>query len=392
MYKFTKNIFLLLFIIYFGGCASSSQSISSLEISDYDKKIFDKVNIPQICREEYKNLVPKVAVSDISNNSTFGKAEVSQSSEEKVFKAGAGASPIGIGIGVEAKNNKHSQSRSTDAKLSKTVVSLLESTVLEVGGLNLYTREDMYKVDNELKLQDSGLIDEDTLVEVGKTAGVEYIITGSIDNISQKLRDNSSISKASVELSKHTDNDNLKLGSMLATILTNVTDGMKISTKATIKVIKVSTGEILFSKDIFDTVDIGKIKNPTFDQIIGAVKVAISNALPSIKQDLAKHIKSGGYITQIRENSLGDRIVQINLGSNENSRANQIYTTYSFEEFEDPMSGKKRCDTMRTNTKLLTSNQISKIGTWCKIAPNNSTKKEIIKLNQLVKREGISSK
>jgi hypothetical protein len=163
---------------------------------------------------------------------------------------------------------------------------------------------------------------------------------------------------------------------------------MKISTKATIKVMKVSTGEILFSKDISDTVDIGKIKNPTFDQIIGAVKVAISNSLPSIKQDLARYISVGGYITQIRENSNGDKIAQISIGSKENARANQIFRVYRFEDFKDPMSGKSSCDVVSTPIKLLTTNQISKIGTWSKII-NDSQNHYDIKLNQLLKRESI---
>jgi curli biogenesis system outer membrane secretion channel CsgG len=387
----SKYIIVSILSLYFGGCASSTSSVETFDISGYDKKIFEKISIPESCRSEYKNLIPRIAVSDISNNSTFGKADVKESVDDKEIGIGAGASPVFVGIGAKSKNNKYSASRKTDAKLSKTLVSLLESTILEVGGLNLYTREDMYKVDNELKLQDSGMIDEDTLVEIGKTAGVEYIITGSIDNVSQKFRDNSAISKASVQLSKHSDNDNFKLGSMFATIFTTVTDGMKISTKATIKVMKVSTGEILFSKDISDTVDIGKIRNPTFDQIIGAVKVAISNSLPSIKQDLARYISVGGYITQIKENKTGNKIAQINIGSEQNARANQIFRTYRFEEFEDPMSGKKSCDVVSTPIKLLTTNQISKIGTWSKII--NDSQKSIqsnkIKLNQLIKRESI---
>ncbi|MCL1941545.1 MAG: CsgG/HfaB family protein [Synergistaceae bacterium] len=50
--------------------------------------------------------------------------------------------------------------------------------------ISVYEREQLAKIGEEIKLSMSGLVDMDTAVEVGKIAGVQYILTGAVTELS----------------------------------------------------------------------------------------------------------------------------------------------------------------------------------------------------------------
>ncbi|MEA3384216.1 MAG: CsgG/HfaB family protein [Campylobacterota bacterium] len=390
MNKLVRNIVLSgAAIAVLTGCGGNK-----LDVLSYPKKIKTKVSIPEICMPKYKSAMPTVAVMDFTNNSTFGKADIdqtkgeSQTSKKSAAVAGIVASPVGIGVGMAAASDTKSKSkvtnvkRSVDAKLSASVTGPLETLIVNSGGAKLFTRSDMDKVDAELKFQDSGLVDPNSAVEFGKTSGVRYIITGSIDNVEQNYRDNSAAAGGLAKVTAKNDNQGVRLLGSLLNMGASMTDGMIITTKMTVKMLDVQTGKIIFSKQLEETGNIGKIKEPNYDQIVGGIKAAMLEALPVLNEDLANYFAVKGYITQIKAKDK-DIIAQVNIGRDLKVVENQVFNVYQFDEMEDPMSGDKSCDVIQTTTKLRASQQITKNTTWVTIEDGEG---DTLKLGQLVQK------
>jgi hypothetical protein len=378
-----KNISIFVIIsVIFTGCI---QTKNNLNVSNFSSKIKDKLNIPEDCRAEYNTTLPTVAVVDFTNNSTFGKASINSSNkkENNSFFAGIGISPVGAGVGAVVDSNETviKTKREVDAKLSASIVPLIEDIVISSGGAKLFSRNDMDKIDNELKFQDSGLIDPNSAVEFGKLSGVRYIITVSIDNVEQEYKGNSDIAAAAQNVASHTDNKDAQIATGLVRLFTEWTDGMIVKTSVTIRVIDVQTGKILFSKIVRAKKNIGKIKKPTYDQIIGAIKSSIQKSLNDVKSKLSEYFSIKGYITQIRKD--GDQLIaQVNIGNKYNVVENQKFAVYSFEENTDPMTNKTTCDKILTPVVLKASNQITNTHTWASVETNGGS----IKLLQLVRK------
>lgn len=371
------------------GCAGNK-----VDVLAYPSKIKAKAMIPEVCMPQYKSSMPTVAVIDFTNNSTFGKAQMndtntnSQTNTKAAAVAGVVATPTGVGVGgvaassVKRNSQTSSTTRDVDAKLSASITGPLETIVANSGGAKLFTRSDMDKIDAELKFQDSGLIDPDSAVEFGKTSGVRYIITGSIDNVEQNYRDNSSAAQGVNRMTSQSDNNAAKLVGALLSLGASLSDGMLISTKLTVKVLDVETGKIVFTKQLEEETNIGKIPNPNYDQVVGGIKASMMDALPLLEEDLAVYFAVKGYVTQLRTND-SEVIAQVNVGRDLKVEENQIFKVYSFEENEDPMSGEVSCDLIESTTKLRASQQITKGTTWTTIESGDSS---ILKLGQLVQK------
>ncbi len=367
---------------------------NKLDVLSYPTSKKEKVSIPDICMPKYKSAMPTVAVIDFTNNSTFGKAQIdetkgeSETNKRSAAVVGFVASPVGVGIGGASASNTKTKSKVTnvkrdvDAKLSASVTGPLESLIVNSGGAKLFTRADMDKVDAELKFQDSGLVDPQSAVKFGKTSGVRYIITGSIDNVEQNYRDNSAAGKALGDATAQSDNQAVKLVGALFQMGTSVTDGMIISTKMTVKILDVETGKIVFSKQLEESGNIGKIPEPNYDQVVGGIKAAMMEALPALSEDLANYFAVKGYITQIKAKD-DEIIAQVNIGRDLKVVENQVFNVYQFDEMEDPMSGEKTCDVIQTTTKLRASQQITPKTTWVTVEEGDGT---TLKLGQLVQK------
>ncbi len=376
-------------IAVFTGCGGNK-----LNVLSYPTKIKQKVQIPEVCRPMYESAMPTVAVMQFNNNSTFGKAEIStnNSQSETVRKKaavyGIVATPVGIGVGGVAvsKTNRKSKStnvkRSVDAKISESVTGPLETLIVNSGGAKLFTRSDMDKIDAELKFQDSGLIDPDSAVEFGKTSGVKYIITGSIDNVDSKYRNNSAAANGVSKATSRSKDSTVRLLGSLMSLGASATDGMVITTKLTVKMLDVATGKILFSKQLEESTNIGKIPEPSYDQTVGGIKKAMLAALPKLNKDFADYFAVKGYITQLRTKGK-DIIAQLNIGRDLKVTENQLFKVYAFEENEDPMTGVQSCDVIETTTKLRASQQITPKTTWVTVDDGEGS---TLKLGQLVQK------
>jgi len=384
---------LVLAIGLFTGCGTT------INMADYPNKVKQNINIPEVCESEYSALktIPKVAIIRFKNNSSFGKADTTSSRAETSYKK-ASASAVGFtngGIGVahveagHAKSKSNTTKRTVDPKLDKAITSALEGVLAEMGGADVYSREDLDKVMAEQKLQQSGIMDENSLVQVGKLAGIRYIITGSIDSVTQEYKDYEQGAQAATQNNKKND-----LGSMLFKAALNAgasaASGMKITTKITIKVIDVETGKIVASKQAEGTKNIGKIQDPTYDQVVGGIKDGIMDALQDAKTELSEFFSIKGYITQVRaDKERKNYIAQINLGSADKVKPEQTFSVFTFEESTDPVTGKTSCDKTTLNVTLKASkNQIQAHKTWTVAdgddAPN-------IRAGQIIKRNALKN-
>ncbi len=382
MNNIIRNSLLSIIIITFiTGCGKNA-----IDIASYPTKITNKVEIPEICMSQYKSAMPTVTVIDFTNNSTFGKADISNSNSQRDSSAiiGAGVDPRGfVAGGVSQTNTKsNSENRIVDAKLSESLISPVETLIINSGGAKLMSRSDMSKINAELKFQDSGLIGPESVVKFGKLSGAKYIVTGSIDNVEQKYRDNSVAAKAVHESTKDSDKNAVKITSLLLQIGATVTDGMIITSKMTIKILDVETGQVVLTKSLEKSANIGKIRNPNYDQVVGAIKSAMIEALQELEADFADYFSVKGYITQIKSKGK-EIIVQVNIGKDLKVVENQIFKVLNFDTLTDPINEKESCDISISNVKLRATQQITPTTTWTTIEDGDGT---TLKVGQLVQK------
>jgi len=382
--------FLLLPIAAFvmSGCVSNSSP--KVDLTHYTTGPNDrlKVEIPKVCRGQYEQAIPRVAVVPFSNYSTFGKADVSNtrgnSQKTKTTVAGgyAGITPVGIGaIGAsksdtEKTYNRETTKRSVDAKVSESLTSVVESALQELGGMRLISRTDLEKVMSEQQFQQSGLVNEDQLVELGRIAGVKYIVTGSLDNVDHTYTAQLSNKESS---QKKTDFDR---AFSLAKSLYNATmTGYEIKADLSLRVIDVETAEVLMAKRLQRSVNLGNIEQPTFDQQVGGIKSAAKDAIEGAEKHLLKYFKVRGYVMKLKSLD-NQKAALINVGSKIGIRQGQHFMVYAFDEVEDPLSGKKSCDMTRLPVSLKATNEIQEERSWML----SEGKSQHLKLGQLIER------
>ena len=384
-------------VLLFTGCATN------INMSDYPNKIRQTYQVPEVCEAEYQKLkeIPKVAVLPFTNNSSFGKADTTTKNANASYQA-ASATGIGVsegGIGVahaeagSAQMHSNTTKRTVDPKLDKSITSALEGKLAEMGGVDIYSREDLDKVMKEQKFQQSGLVDENTMVQVGKLAGVRYIITGSIDSVTQEYKDYEQAANATAKAATNNGQSQDLTKQLLGAALrfgASAASGMKITTRVTFKVIDVETGKIVASVQKEETKNIGKIKNPTYDQVIGGIKDDIMEALDDAKEELSDFFGVRGYILQVRTDAKRKNyIAQINLGKKDKVKPGQTFSVFSFEENEDPVTHKVTCDKVTMNVKLKVSdNQLQQTNAWTVAdgddAPN-------LRPGQIIKRDALKN-
>jgi TolB-like protein len=396
-------------VLIFTGCGSD------INISKFPKRVMSPYQIPDICHDEYAKLksLPKVAVVKFTNNSSFGVANSSNTNIDSTVNTtrtgkhvgGAYVGVTGTGVGVvhgsayktNTKTKKDvnidNTTRVVDPKLDKSITSAIETVLASMGGADVFTREDLDKVLKEQNLQQSGLVDDNTIVQVGKLAGVKYIITGSLDSVSQEFRDYSDVSKAvNNDNNSNSSNQQNSWMSLLAKVgvsaVASHQSGMKITARISVKVIDVETGKIVLSKKIDETKNIGMIKNPNYDQKIGGIKGAIEAGLNQILPEMSDFFSVSGYIVQVRSDK--DRknyIAQINLGKDNKVIPNQTFYAYTFEELTDPISGKTSCSKNRLDVTLSVSkNQINKENSWTVVDGDDAP---MLRPGQIIKREAL---
>ncbi|WP_457622361.1 CsgG/HfaB family protein [Persephonella sp.] len=361
---------------------------TAYEITPLDRKVEE---IPDACKTAYEMAIPRVAVVDFTNNTTFDAAKVLQSQEtgqykeSKVGAAGVGVAPGAIGIVYgEAKAGDYQKqlemvTRDVNAKLGESVAEGITAQLVEMGGAKVYTRRDLQKVLQEQQFQQSGLTDVNTLVQIGKLAGVKYIITGSVNNVNLKW--------ISAEYAKKGLSQHLGLVGAIAAAAIETQEGWNLSTDLTIKIIDVETGEVVLAKNITGKEVLGKTPQLTFDAIIGGIKKAAMNAIAEAKEDLSKYFKVRGYIIQTRTApDKKSRYALINVGSKAGVQPGQEFYVYTFQVVVDPFKKTEECDMVKLPVTLEVTNQIQENKAWTVV---KGDEKQImrVRVGQLVERK-----
>jgi curli biogenesis system outer membrane secretion channel CsgG len=382
-----KLILILFITLFFTSCskqlnlakATISESLgSSIDISKYKTNINEKIDLPQECRVLYENKKHSVAVVNFTNNTNFSSADVNdKSSDDSVH---IGLNIIGIGAGKKSSSSK--TKRLVNPKLASSFIPMIQDMLIKTGSVNLFEREDYEKVNTELKFQDSGLLDPNSVVEFGKTSGVKYIVTGSIDKVSHNYRNYSQFTNKAVNAAVLTKDKDFKIAAASLHLASSFFDGTTVKTAVTVKIIDVASGRIVFTKKINNESKINGNKEPTYSQLVGAVKDNIEEALPALENRLLKHFSYNAYITKIKEYK-DDRIVQINLGKDSSIKKDMAFEVFNIESTTDPLSGKITCDLIPTKLELEVKEVLSN-SSWTTISEGNEKDTRLL---QIVKRK-----
>ncbi len=366
--RYYNLLFLVIVLIFFISCSSKD-----ININKYDKKIAKTYDIPQSCKKYYKNNKLKVAVVNFTNNSTFGRANTKVSS--KSFEAGIGF------IGIYGDSDSSGNTRVVEPKLANAFIPKIEQILLNTGGVDLYTRSDMDKINAELKLQDSGLLSSDSVVKFGKLSGVRYIVTGSVDYVKHKFQNYSQYSGGLLNASAYSSDKDVVAAAALIHLVSSLFDGTDINVGTTVKILDVKTGKIMFSKQIQEDVSIKSNQRPTYSELSGAVKYSINKALPSLTKEFQKYFSLNGYITNIKTDG-ENYIAKTNLGEADGIKKGDNFTLLSLDNHKDPISGEIKCSISKTSTKLEATKYINKKSSWLKTDNIKS-----LKIYKLIKKE-----
>jgi curli biogenesis system outer membrane secretion channel CsgG len=347
--------------------------------------------IPRVCKSTYDNPEARVAVVNFTNNTTFDftrmvQANVRGSSQGTKTGAAAGtASPGTAGVVWGSRENTkfwtESQSieRKVNSKLSESVEDGVTNELVNVGGSRVFTRKDMVKILEEQKFQRSGLVDDTQLVRLGKIAGVQYIITGSVNNVNLAWKD-----VGAKDMGKYGFLGALTGGIMLTQ------EGWNITTDIALRILDVETGQILFSELVSGRDIIGKVPYPNYDLLIGGIKRAAAKALEDSRPKLSKWFTIKGYIRQTRTSEDGSaRSANVSIGERRGLKPGSKLIVYTFEEMEDhdPRSGQKTvtCNMMKLPVELIVTDQIQADNCWV-LMQGNPKAVNRVKKGQLVER------
>ncbi len=366
--KFYHILYTVLLSLFLVSCSSKD-----VDIGKYDKKITRTYKIPKACKKLYKNSKLKVAVVNFTNNSSFGRANTKTSNND--YEAGIGF------VNIYSKSAKHSNTRVVEPKLANAFIPKIEQMLLDTGGVDVYTRADMGKVNAELKLQDSGLLDSDSVVQFGKLSGVRYIVTGSVDYVKHKFQNYSQYSGSALNASAYSGDSDVVAAVAVIHLVSSLFDGTDVDVGTTVKIIDVKTGKIMFSKQVKESVAIKSNQKPTYSELAGAVKYSIDKALPSLANKFQKHFSLNGYVTNIKTNG-ENYLAKINLGEKDGIKKSDKFTILSLESHKDPISGKTKCTTSRTSSQLTATKYINDSSSWLKTDKINN-----LKIYKLIKKE-----
>lgn len=378
-------IFIMIFVI--SGCAPR---IAKIDPTSFLPDTGPKETIPQVCMARYEAAIPRVAITNFTNNTTFEYAKMVQmsiqgeSERKKVGGAAVGVVPGAAGIvwGEKEKRRFTEDSqrieRDINAKLAESVEDGVTDEIVRMGGAKVYTRTEMKKIMEEQKFQMSGLVDESTLINMGRLAGVKYIITGSVNNVNLRWVTLEEVKRG---LQKHLG----LVGSVLAAGA-EAQEGWNIDTDIALRIIDVETGEILFSKIVKGKEIIGKVPYPSYDALIGGIKKAASKAIVDARPELSRWFAIRGYILQTRTSPDGKtRAALVNIGRKHGITEDMKLNVYTFQEIEDPLTGKRSCDMVRLPITLLPTDQIQDDMGWFVVDGDEQSIRRV-RQGQLVER------
>jgi len=283
---------------------SFSVHADELDLFAYNVDPAGDINIPQSCRTQFTGSALSVGVVDF-NNHAYGKVKVPES---------------------------WAWWKDAEVKLPEVASETLISELVGIGGAQIYTRGELKKVIEEQKLQMSGLVDDNSLVGLGKLAGIRYIATGSISN--------------------------LGFTSSAVSLMLGATPQMEI--QLSIRMIDVSTGEIVVSKDIS-----GKylLDSNDYVGVINAIKKAMNNAFEDIRPEFSKQFTVRRFILETRSAPAG-RIALVDMGAKAGLKKDDKLFVYQCRENKNPLTSVVTCGRMKLPVEGVVSGQVDEQQAW----------------------------
>lgn len=367
-------------------CAAPKIDPMSMQVTPADT---EQVNIPQICMAQYESKKISVAVLPFTNNTTFGKMEgVNTNIQGEATRthtsagvAGVVAAPGAVGIGyagASKTNVKYSKDintfyRQISPQLGEFAQSAVEDTIVNIGGVNVFSRAQMEKILQEQGFQ-MNVADPNTVAQFGKIAGVSYVITGTVDNINAKYVPKSDTNTGNVWV-------NLALA-----IRKSMVEGWNVTTDMTVQLIDVSTGQILLSKKVSGR-ELGGTQ-PGFNPelVVTAAKKAMQESVDDIKPVFSEHFSAKAYINQLRGNKSA---AMVSMGRKDGIKPGDKLEAYEFLEVQDFMTKKSNCTKSKIPVELIVSDQVDESTSWVVVEGEPNSKMRL-KLGTLVKRAPLS--
>jgi len=328
----------------------------------------EKIVIPGVCQSSYKTETPRVAVAAFINNTSYGNmtAQNTNINGDRTTKrvsggvAGIGVTPAGVGvaaISASKTNTKYNKSiesfqRQIAPKIGEYAQSAVENTVTNVGGVDIYDRSRLQQIMNEQKFQMT-LADPNTAVQLGKIAGVQYIITGTVDNISTKY------------ISKVNNNNGgqgwAAIAASIATAAANTQAGWNVNVELTVKLLDVATGKVIVNKKVKGREVAGASPSFNPEMNINAAKKAMGEAVDDLRPAFSQKFAQRGYIQQLRGNK---KVALINLGTEKGIQPGKVVEIYDFMEIIDPLTNVSSCNMAKIPVKAKVSDQVMPNQSW----------------------------
>lgn len=395
MNSFLKPTVFVTGLFVLSACVGGGPKVdpASYQISPADT---ERVVIPDVCKPSYKIEIPRVAIVEFTNNTTYGEmtatnTNIDTKGTRKSVSAGAAGivgGPGAVGVGYVGANRTDFQSntqidsfqRQISSKVGEYAQSAVENTINKIGGTQMYDRKRLDKLMSEQKLQMT-IGDPATAVKLGKIAGVQYIITGSVDNIATKY----------IDKIDNNNNQSGGLGAALAigTALANTQTGWNVNIEMTVQLVDVETGQILLSEKVTGREVAGTARNFNPEMAVTAAKKAMGEAVDDIRPAFSSKFAQKGYIQQIRGNKA---VALINIGSDKGMTPGQKLEAFEFMEIVDPMTNASTCNMSTIPVELTVSEQVQPGQSWVLIEgkPEVTTRVKVGTIIQRKKLDGQS--
>jgi len=370
MNKTAYSAFLFVIVIAVSACVGGGPKIDpfAYQVTPAD---MEKITIPGVCQASYKTETPRVAITQFQNNTTYGNMTAtntkvsgeSTTTKKSAAMAGIVATPVGIGVGgvsASKTDTKYSQNidtfmREIAPNIGEYAQSAVENTMANVGGMDIFDRNNLQQIMSEQKFQMT-IGDPTTAVQLGKMAGVQYIITGTVDNIATKYK----------EKAKNDSGTGGWLGVAMAaaTAAANTQAGWNVDIEMTIKLLDVTTGQMVINKKIEGHEVAGMQKDFNPEMAITAAKKAMGEAVDDLRPDFSERFAERGYIAQLRG---GKQVGLINLGTENGLKPGMKLDAFDFIEIADPFTNVKTCNMAKIPVELVVSDQVQPKQAWVKV-------------------------
>lgn len=369
--RFKSLITAVVAVFMLSGCMGGAPQIDPMayQVMPSDTQ---RVVIPPTCKSMYESTIPKVAIVEFANNTTYGKMAAvnvnatgkSDTTRKHVSGGVVGFVPGAVGYVHGSKTNvQRNWSTNVDTfmrevapNIGEYAQSAVEDTITNIGGLDVYNRANLEKVMKEQQFQ-MVAADPDTAVSLGKLAGVQYIITGTVDNIDTKYI-------PPVKDVPQSKDSGTQLALLLGQVAVNTQTGWNVNIEMTVKMIDVETGKAVISKKVKGREVAGKQEGFNPEMVITAAKKAMGEAVDDIKPDFSGKFALQGYITQLKGNK---QVAMISIGSSKGLKPGEKLEAYDFSEIIDPMTNASVCSKSKVPVILTVSNQVDENYCWVTI-------------------------